>query len=89
MKWYLLFLGASLIISLQTIAQNYLIKDSSVNAHSSIRLEEFPCDSLYKIKGLKNVKCGDYIVITAEDFRRVDSIFHTEYYYDIVRKRKR
>ena len=90
MKWCLLFLGAALIISNRAMAQNYLKKDSSaVTCNYGVQLEEFPCDSLYKIKSLKNVKCGDYAVVTLQDIRRVDSIFHSEDYYDIVRKKKR
>ena len=55
------------------MAQDHLRKDSltyncSTNESPFI---DFPCDSLYKIRGLKNVTCNNYTVFRFEDMRPI------------------
>ena len=74
MKKQILFLSIALLaISRSVIAQDVYSKDSStvVVDNRVLLLEGFPCDSLYKIKGLRNVTCDNYGCFTHADYLRV------------------
>ena len=72
MKRYLLFFFvAFLIICNNAVAQDHNKKESPAGNKSDcvIKFQGFPCDSLYKIKGLKNVTCNNYAVFRYEDIK--------------------
>lgn len=67
MKKYLLFLWVGIFCSpLRGLSQS---KDSfnKITDCPKPVLGGYPCDSLYKIKGLKNVQCGNYAVLRHDD----------------------
>ncbi len=72
MKWYLLFACfICLLLSHTATAQSSQAThkwDPCVyHRPSCIKSEGYPCDSLKNIRGLKNVTCSNYAVVTRKD----------------------
>jgi hypothetical protein len=61
---FLLCLGI-LIVPFHSLSQSK--KEDQFADCPKIILHGLPCDSLYKIKGLKNVDCDNYVVARYED----------------------
>ena len=72
MKRILLF-ASILVISNLALAQNAHKSDSTAKEGMiyDFKFEGYPCDSLYNIKGLKNVTCDNYVCITHQDIIRL------------------